>query len=118
MRRAFYFFLTLFFGMPLSAQVDARLQHAEGRVSILESRVSQLESEARNASVAGAVVFLFGTFCALWAQNTGRSAWLWFFLGLFFSVFAVLVLLAKNAADLDRQRGERREFDLQDFRRQ
>ena len=42
---------------------------------------------------------LFGAFCALWAQNTGRNAWLWFFLGLFFSVITVIVLLAKNAND-------------------
>lgn len=31
--------------------------------------------------------------CVLWAQDTGRSAWLWFFLGLLFSVITVLVLL-------------------------
>ena len=61
----------------------------------LESRVSRLE-RAWNYNSTGAVVFLFGAFCALWAQNTGRSAWLWFFLGVFFSVITVLVLLAKN----------------------
>ena len=44
--------------------------------------------------------FLFGAFCALWAQNTRRSPWLWFFLGLFFSVIAaVIVLLVKNSDD-------------------
>jgi hypothetical protein len=48
---------------------------------------------------SGAALFLFGAFCALWAQNTGRNAWLWFFLGLLFSVITVLVLLYKNSND-------------------
>jgi Na+/melibiose symporter-like transporter len=46
-----------------------------------------------------AVLILFGAFCALWAQNTGRNAWSWFFLGLAFSVITVAVLLFKNAED-------------------
>ncbi len=50
----------------------------------------------------GAIAFLFGAFCALWAQNTGRNPWLWFFLGLFFSVITATVLLAKNARDKKR----------------
>jgi hypothetical protein len=47
-------------------------------------------------TATGAVVLLFGAFCALWAQNTGRNAWLWFFLGVMFHVIAVAVLLYKN----------------------
>ncbi len=43
---------------------------------------------------------LFGAFCALWAQNTGRRPLLWFFLGVFFSVITVLVLLYKNSQDI------------------
>ncbi|HEY8901064.1 MAG TPA: hypothetical protein VIM61_11690 [Chthoniobacterales bacterium] len=50
-------------------------------------------------SAEGAVLFLFGAFCALWAQNTNRSAWLWFFLGVFLNFIAVLVLLFKNSND-------------------
>ena len=65
----------------------------------LEYRVSSLEHRTSNAASGGAIAFLFGAFCALWAQNTGRSAWLWFFLGLFFSVITVLVLLHKNSHD-------------------
>lgn len=41
--------------------------------------------------------FLSGIFCALWAQNTGRNAWLWFFLGVFFNAIILLVLLYKNS---------------------
>ena len=44
-------------------------------------------------------MFMFGAFCALWAQNSGRNAWLWFFLGAFFNLITVLVLLAKNSGD-------------------
>jgi len=65
----------------------------------LEYRVSSLEHRTSNAASGGAIAFLFGAFCALWAQNTGRSAWLWFFLGLLFSVITVLVLLHKNSND-------------------
>ncbi len=58
---------------------------------------------ARVASAGGGgVAFLFGAFCALWAQNTGRNPWLWFFLGLIFSVITAIVLLAKNANDRKR----------------
>lgn len=43
------------------------------------------------------VFFLFGIFCAYWAQTTNRSAWGWFFLGLFFAPFTGVVLLVKNS---------------------
>lgn len=45
------------------------------------------------------LILLYGAFCALWAQNTGRNAWLWFFLGILFSVISLAVLLAKNGED-------------------
>jgi len=82
----------------------------EHRVRQLESDVNRLKSENRelertqsklleDSGNVGVVLFLFGVFCALWAQNTGRNAWLWFFLGLFFNIIAVLVLLNKNSYD-------------------
>ena len=40
---------------------------------------------------------------ALRAQQTGRNAWLWFFLGLFFNVITLLVLLYKNSIDKRQQ---------------
>jgi drug/metabolite transporter (DMT)-like permease len=64
----------------------------------LEHRVSTLEHSGSSGGV-GVAVFVCGAFCALWAQNTGRNPWLWFFLGLFFNVITVLVLLRKNAND-------------------
>ena len=68
-------------------------------ITSLQSRVSALEHRISNHADAGAALMLFGAFCALWAQNTGRNAWLWFFLGAFFSVITVLVLLYKNSQD-------------------
>jgi hypothetical protein len=69
------------------------------RIASLESRVSNLENRIPYQTDAGAALGLFGAFCALWAQNTGRNPWLWFVLGMLFSVITVLVLLKKNADD-------------------
>ena len=69
--------------------------------SELEQRVSRLEREVTSEGGAGVAVFVCAAFCALWAQNTKRNPWLWFFLGLLFSVVTVLVLLRKNADDRD-----------------
>src|SRR5262245_10716959 len=48
-------------------------------------------------ATSGAVVILYGAFCALWAQNTGRNAWLWFLLGVVFNVVTLAALLYMNA---------------------
>jgi hypothetical protein len=53
-------------------------------------------------ATVGYVQFLFGLFCAYWAQTTERSAWLWFFLGWFFAPITGIVLLVKNS---DESRG-------------
>lgn len=50
-----------------------------------------------NTATTGMVFFLFGLFCAYWARETSRSAWLWFFFGFFFAPITGLVLLAKNS---------------------
>ena len=47
----------------------------------------------------GFVTFLFGIFCAYWAQTTNRNAWAWFFFGLFLAPIAGVVLLYKNSKD-------------------
>lgn len=61
---------------PASAE-----EKTEERVKALESQVSQLESAIADKVGVGGIVFLLdGIFCALWAQNAGRNAWLWFFL--------------------------------------
>lgn len=52
-----------------------------------------------NFATQGMVSFLFGIFCAYWAQETGRNAWLWFFFGLFLPPIAGIVLCIKNSSD-------------------
>ena len=95
---------------PDLVQQANQVDQFEHRIQQLESDVNRLKSENRelertqsklleDSGNVGVVLFLFGVFCALWAQNTRRNAWLWFFLGLFFNIVTVLVLLNKNAYD-------------------
>jgi hypothetical protein len=84
--------------------INQRLQSLTQRVSQLESKESELLTIAHRET-GGAAIFLFGAFCALWAQNTNRNAWLWFFMGLLFSVITVIVLLVKNSQDRQAGRG-------------
>lgn len=93
-------FLLPIFG-PNAVQAD---EQTDRRIAELERRINSLPTSIQSHGDNGALLFLFGVFCALWAQNTGRSAWLWFFLGLFFSVITVIVLLSKNSDDLARRR--------------
>ena len=97
-------YLILVFALLFSG--TALAQSEPQRVSQLEHRVSTLEQKIRQVGDQGLVLILFGAFCALWAQNSGRSAWLWFFLGLLFSCITVFVLLWKNSDDIDRRHGE------------
>jgi hypothetical protein len=92
----------------LTPQLARAQEGLERRVTDLETRVDNLRPAIQEHGPSGGLVILFGAFCALWAQNTNRNAWLWFFLGLFFSVITVIVLLAKNSADRQRLRGSPR----------
>ena len=93
--------ISILFAANASAQPANRqaLQQLEGRFDQLNTQVNRLSNEMRENVSNGGLAMLFGGFCALWAQNTGRNAWLWFFLGLIFSVITVLVLLYKNSTD-------------------
>ena len=75
------------------SELSSRIAELEHKVDRQGSEISRVEEIAKNTAP---VIFLFGAFCALWAQNTGRSAWLWFFMGAIFNVFAVVALLIKN----------------------
>ena len=86
--------LGLFYPRQASAQSFDQRQYNR-----LERRVDSLEHSVRAVGDTGGISFLFGAFCALWAQNTGRSPWLWFFMGLLFSVITIIVLLNKNSTD-------------------
>ena len=88
--------------------IPASAQSLEREENPPPSRVARLKSDFDKAHDIGGVLFLYGAFCALWAQNTRRSAWLWFFLGFLFSAVAVVFLLVKNSDD---------NFDLRRFGR-
>jgi 4-hydroxybenzoate polyprenyltransferase len=95
-------FAAMFFLAMFSVCVSAEPTDAE-RIDSLQSRVSNIERRTADYQDVGAVLWLFAAFCALWAQNTHRSAVLWFFMGLLFSVITVLVLLYKNAYEKEPQ---------------
>ena len=87
---------------------DQKISSLQVEVTNLKAKVESMKNPANTAATGGGVSFLFGAFCALWAQNTNRSAWLWFFLGLFFTVITAVVLLVKNSDDkFNRQQQER-----------
>jgi hypothetical protein len=99
------------FALLLAPGVVRADEAVEKRIARLEDRVDDHSHSVQIGGDDGAVLFLFGVFCALWAQNTNRNAWLWFFLGLCFSVVTVLVLLAKNSEDRKlKRRAEAADF--------
>jgi hypothetical protein len=84
------------FAAPLASASSALVPTSDERLTRVERRVDRLYSGL--ASVG----FIVGAICALWAQNTARNAWLWFFAGFFLSFFALLALLYQNSRDLER----------------
>ena len=87
-----------------SSTVDSvRLDTIEDRVDTMEDRVDRLEHKLSDRASEGGLAVLFGAFCALWAQQTRRNPWLWFFLGAIGSVVTVFVLLYKNAKDIEER---------------
>ena len=82
-----------------AAQLEEEMSSLGEQVRSLNREVDGLQSDIEGKADIGFILFLYGIFCALWAQNTGRGPWRWFFLGLFFSVVTVLFLLSKNSQD-------------------
>ena len=91
--------------LPAQENFDPRLEKIQKRLDNLAKEVQDVESRM-NRTTSTAVLFLFAAFCALWALNTNRNPWLWFFAGLFFHVITVIVLLDKDARDKRVARGE------------
>ena len=89
---------------PELERLRGDLTRLEMDVHVLEDQeakmVNKLRKSISRSRGTGIILFLFGAFCALWAQNTGRNAWLWFFLGFFLNFVAVLFLLSKNSQDI------------------
>ena len=102
---------SIFSGTYLNAQVNAaefqemknKIEEQKIKIETLENRLnttnSVLNQESSKYASVFMVLFLYGVFCAIWAQNTGRNVWTWFFLGLFFSVLTVIALLSINSKD-------------------
>jgi hypothetical protein len=84
----------------LAAETQAQIQHLQLELSALakkqadtSSEVSKLQNRITNNGLA---LLFFAFFCAWWAKSTGRSALLWFFLGIFFNIITAIVLVVKT----------------------
>jgi hypothetical protein len=116
MRGAWLFCVATSVWMLMSALSPSRSQEvplpATAReVSELRMQIARMEERLRKAELksfddknVGIVLVAAAGLCALWAQNTGRSAWLWFFFGLILNPIAVIAMLYKNARDRDARR--------------
>jgi len=66
---------------PELERLRGDLTRLEMDVHVLEDQeakmVNKLRKSISRSRGTGIILFLFGAFCALWAQNTGRNAWLW-----------------------------------------
>ena len=80
--------------VPAAELADPSLKNAQTRLDVLEEEIQDLESRL-NRSMGGAIVILFGAFCALWALNTNRNPWLWFFAGAFFLAAGALAAVLR-----------------------
>ena len=81
------------------AASQSEVQQLKAQLAATNAKIDRIDADAD----LGTLLFI-GVFCALWAQYSHRNAWLWFFLGVFFNVITLLVLLFKNSRDLGRAR--------------
>jgi len=80
------------------------VQKAAAQKADMELRSAENQAANRNILTAAALMFLFGSFCAIWAQNTSRNSVLWFLAGFVFTVVPVLVILWLNPRHKKRGR--------------
>lgn len=85
-----------------TTNLESQVRILESQITYLETQVSNLKDDA--SELGGSTLFFVGVFCALWAQNTGRNAWLWFFCGILFAPITLIVLLIKNSSDRRSQK--------------
>jgi hypothetical protein len=94
---------------PVSA-----LETDEGQLALMKARCDREDRWMRNVVIACALLFLFGAFCALWAQYEHRNPLLWFMAGFAFNFLAILAVLLLNRRSRRRKR-ERRVVDYWNF---
>ena len=63
--------------------------------------------QSLNSDLTGLIFFLFGIFCAYWAQEKGRNAWFWFFAGALLGPLTGLILLYLNRRQKKEQKKRR-----------
>ena len=80
---------------PVVEKVATTSERAE--LERIQSSSLHTQANVRNIINLVCVVFLFGAFCAIWAQNTARNPLLWFVAGACFTFVTVGVILRKNA---------------------
>jgi len=84
---------------PQLTAVQERVTKLERESVSTSASIEMLERRLRDDGPLGAFAFLSGCFCALWAQNTGRGAWRWFFFGFILAPVALIFLLSNNSTD-------------------
>jgi hypothetical protein len=84
----------------LQEKVETQAEEIKYLKTQLNNETNELRNKIEDFAPMSLVLILFGAFCALWAQNTGRNPWLWFFGGALFNFIAVLILLRMNADDI------------------
>ena len=82
-------------------------QESAAQLHLMEQGAAAQERLIRNVVNAVLLMFLFGAFCTLWAQQTDRNALLWFLLGFAFTLFAVLYILWRNPRKRRKKRYRR-----------
>ena len=83
------------------------VQRDAAQLYLKESRANVEDFRLRNIVNAALVMFLFGAFCAIWAQNTRRNPWLWFLYGFLFTLLTVLIILRANPKTRRKKRYRR-----------
>lgn len=80
------------------ANLENKLTFAEQTVRSTENQLAAQQTELENLTVYSFVMLTipFGSFAAVWAQNTARNPWLWFFYGFFGGPVTMAVLVVKN----------------------
>ena len=83
-------------------ETEARERSREARETEREfDRLEDdIEEDIEDNAAGGLVLFLSGAVCAMWAQFTSRSAWLWLFFGLILSSIALIALLWTTSTDI------------------
>ena len=98
---------------PLEKEITKGTENIE--MQRIESSSAHNQAKFRNFINLVCIMFLFGAFCAIWAQNTARNPMLWFLAGACFTFVTVGLILRKNAKIQRRKRYRRNGSSYVDF---